>query len=167
MLTLPQSQPASPPTDGWTGVPAYQRTGSFHKYTRARTCIYFRKLLVRWYAGTLLTFYSLSTHSPMPTQNSTFWGVVWTCLRPAGDPRPTREKHTGRSERGNLNNRTVLDRHRGVRGEGIKSQKCASVPACQQFSKIYTCARAGVFMETAGTLVRWYTPLHSLFVNFL
>ena len=81
--------------------------------------------------------------------------------------RSTREKHTGRSERGNLNNRTVLGRHRGVRGEGIKSQKCASVPAYQQFSKIYTCARAGVFMETAGTLVRWYTPLHSLFVNFL
>ena len=44
-----------------------------------------------------------------------------------------------------------------MRGEGIKSQKCASVPACQQFSKIYTCARAGVFMETAGTLVRWHT----------
>ena len=43
-----------------------------------------------------------------------------------------------------------------MRGEGIKSQKCASVPAYQQFSKIYTCARAGVFMETAGTLVRWY-----------
>ena len=61
----------------------------------------------------------------------------------------------------------VLGRHRGVRGEGIKSQKCASVPAYQQFSKIYTCARARVFMETAGTLVRWYTPLHSLFVNFL
>ena len=82
---------------------------------------------------------------------------MWTCLRPAGDPRPTREKHTGRSERGNLNNRTVLGRHRGVRGEGIKSQKCASVPAYQQFSKIYTCVRARVFMETAGTLVRWYT----------
>ena len=53
------------------GVPAYQRTSSFHKYTRAHAHIYFRKLLVRWYAGTLLTFYSLSTHSPMPTQNST------------------------------------------------------------------------------------------------
>ena len=44
-----------------------------------------------------------------------------------------------------------------MRGEGIKSQKCASVPACQQFSKIYTCARARVFMETAGTLSRWHT----------
>ena len=48
-----------------------QRASSFHKYTRAHAHIYFRKLLVRWYAGTLLTFYSLSTHSPMPTQNST------------------------------------------------------------------------------------------------
>ena len=68
------------------GVPAYQRTSSFHKYTRARTRIYFRKLLVRWYAGTLLTFYSLSTHSPIPTQNSTFLG--W-CGH-AFDPRETR-----------------------------------------------------------------------------
>ena len=39
--------------------------------TPARTHIYiFRKLLARWHTGTLLTFYSLSTHSPMPTQNS-------------------------------------------------------------------------------------------------
>ena len=52
---------------------------------------------------------------------------------------------------------TVLGRYRGVRGEGIKSDKCTSVPAYQQFSKIYTCARAGVFMETAGTLARWHT----------
>ena len=81
------------------GVPAYQRTSSFHKYTRARTCIYFRKLLVRWYAGTLLTFYSLSTHSPMPTQNSTFWGWCGhafdpreTRERPAKDPRKTHGK---------------------------------------------------------------------------
>ena len=55
------------------GVPACQRASSFHKYTRARTRIYFGKLLVRWYAGTLLTFYSLSTHSPMPTQNIHFF----------------------------------------------------------------------------------------------
>ena len=85
----------------------------------------------------------------------------------AFDPRETRgrpAKNTREGRRGaNLNNRTVLGRHRGVRGEGIKSQKCASVPAYQQFSKIYTCARAGVFMETAGTLARWHTPLHSLF----
>ena len=69
-------------------------------------------------------------------------------------PRETREKHTGRSERGNLNNRTVLGRHRGVRGEGIKSQKCASVPACQQFSKIYTCVRARVYLWKL--LARWH-----------
>ena len=52
-------------------------------------------------------------------------------------------------------NRTVLGRHRGVRGEGIKSQKCASVPAYQQFSKIYTCARACIYgnCRHAGTLV--------------
>ena len=54
-------------------VPAYQRTSvpAVSINTPARTRIYFRKLLVRWYAGTLLTFYSLSTHSPMPTQIST------------------------------------------------------------------------------------------------
>ena len=53
------------------GETACQRASSFHKYTRARTRIYFRKLLARWHTGTLLTFYSLSTHSPIPTQNST------------------------------------------------------------------------------------------------
>ena len=35
-------------------VPAYQRTGSFHKYTRARTHIYI--LGNCWYAGTLAHF---------------------------------------------------------------------------------------------------------------
>ena len=69
-------------------------------------------------------------------------------------PRETREKHTGRSERGNLNNRTVLGRHRGVRGEGIKSQKCDSVTVCQQFSKIYTCVRARVYLWKL--LARWH-----------
>ena len=75
------------------GVPACQRASSFHKYTRARTCIYFRKLLVRWYAGTLLTFYSLSTHSPMPTQNSTIIKIspspIFPCIF-AGLPRVSR-----------------------------------------------------------------------------
>ena len=84
------------------------------------------------------------------------------CERPTGDPRETREKHTGGAGGaggGNLNNRTVLGRHRGVRGEGIKSQKCASVPACQQFSKIYMCVRARVYLWKL--LVRWYagTPV--------
>ena len=75
------------------GVPACQRASSFHKYTRARTCIYFRKLLARWHTGTLLTFYSLSTHSPMPTQNST---IIKICPSPtfpcifAGLPRVSR-----------------------------------------------------------------------------
>ena len=84
----------------------------------------------------------------------------------AFDPRETRGRPAKNTREGagggNLNNRTVLGRHRGVRGEGIKSQKCASVPACQQFSKIYMCVRACVFMETADTLVRWYagTPVH-------
>ena len=53
------------------GVPTCQRANSFHKYTRARTRIYFRKLLARWHTGTPLTFYSLSAHSPIPTPNST------------------------------------------------------------------------------------------------
>ncbi len=53
------------------GVPVCQRASSFHKYTRAHAHIYFRKLLARWHTGTLLTFYSLSTHSPMPPQNNT------------------------------------------------------------------------------------------------
>ena len=86
-----------------------------------------------------------------------FWGGVdmpSTRGRPAGDPRETRE-NTREGRRGaNLNNRTVLGRHRGVRGEGIKSQKCASVPAYQQFSKIYTCVRARVYLWKL--LVRWY-----------
>ena len=78
--------------------------------------------------------------------NRTFWG--W-CGH-AFDPRETRgrpAKNTREGRRGtNLNNRTDLGRHRGVRGEGIKSQKCASVPACQQFSKIYMCVRARVYL---------------------
>ena len=85
------------------GVPACQRASSFHKYTRARTCIYFRKLLVRWYAGTLLTFYSLSTHSPMPTQNSTFW---WWCGH-AFDPRETRDRHA-KNTRGGQNGEILI-----------------------------------------------------------
>lgn len=32
--------------------------------------------------------------------NCTFFEVGLTCFRPAGDPRPTREKHTGRCGRG-------------------------------------------------------------------
>ena len=55
------------------GVPAYQRTSSFHKYTRAHAHIYFRKLLSRCLTVSLLTFYSLSTHSPIPTQNIHFF----------------------------------------------------------------------------------------------
>ena len=51
------------------GETARQRDSSFHKYTRARTHIYILENC--WHTGTLLTFYSLSTHSPMPTQNST------------------------------------------------------------------------------------------------
>ena len=81
------------------GVPAYQRTSSFHKYTRARTRIYFRKLLVRWYAGTLVHF-SLFIPSPRTPlylpKTIPFWGGVdmpSTRGRPAIDPRETREKH--------------------------------------------------------------------------
>ena len=78
------------------GETARQRDSSFHKLTRAHAHIYFRKLLSRCLTVSLLTFYSLSTHSPMPTQNSTFWGGVdmpSTRGRPAIDPRETREKH--------------------------------------------------------------------------
>ena len=78
--------------------------------------------------------------------------------RPATDTRKTHGEVREGAGGGNLNNRTVWGRYRGVCGEGIKSEKCTSVPAYQQFSKIYTCARAGVFMETAGTLARWHTP---------
>ena len=53
------------------GETARQRDSSFHKYTRAHTCIYFGKVLSHCHTVSLLTFYSLSTHSPMPTQNST------------------------------------------------------------------------------------------------
>ena len=53
------------------GETARQRDSSFHKLTRAHAHIYFRKLLSRCLTVSLLTFYSLSTHSPMPTQNST------------------------------------------------------------------------------------------------
>ena len=80
------------------GVPAYQRTSSFHKYTRAHAHIYFINMLARWHTGTLLTFYSLSTHSPIPTQNSTFLGWCGHAFdpretrgRPAIDPRKTPE----------------------------------------------------------------------------
>ena len=76
------------------GVPVCQRASSFHKYTRARTCIYFRKLLSRCLTVSLLTFYSLSTHSPMPTQNSTIIKIcpspTFPCIfrgSPAGLPR--------------------------------------------------------------------------------
>ena len=45
----------------------------------------------------------------------------------AFDPRETRGRPAKNTREGagggNLNNRTVLGRHRGVRGEGIKSQK--------------------------------------------
>ena len=82
-----------------------QRASSFHKYTRAHTCIYFRKLLARWYAGTLLTFYSLSTHSPMPTQNST---IIKICPSPtfpcifAGLPRVYRGSNANQTSPRNV-----------------------------------------------------------------
>ena len=49
----------------------YQRTSvpAVSINTHARAHVYILENC--WYAGTLLTFYSLSTHSPMPTQNST------------------------------------------------------------------------------------------------
>ena len=78
------------------GVPACQRASSFHKYTRARTYVYILENC--WHTGTLLTFYSLSTHSPIPTQNNTFLGWCGHAFdpretrdRPAGDPRKTPE----------------------------------------------------------------------------
>ena len=99
-----------------------------------------------------------SVVSGVNLKNRTFLG--W-CGH-AFDPRETRE-NTREGRRGaNLNNRTVLGRHRGVRGEGIKSQKCASVPAYQQFPKIYMCVRARVYLWKllvrwyAGTLARWH-----------
>ena len=51
----------------------------------------------------------------------------------------------------------VLGRHRGVRGEGIKSQKCASVPAYQRTSSFlkYIRVRARVYLWKLP--VRWYT----------
>ena len=76
------------------GETARQRDSSFHKLTRAHAHIYFRKLLSRCLTVSLLTFYSLSTHSPMPTQNNTFLGWCGHAFdpretrdRPAGDPR--------------------------------------------------------------------------------
>ena len=79
------------------GVPAYQRTSSFHKYTRARTHIYI--LGNCWYAGTLVHF-SLFIPSPRTPlclpKTIPFWGGVdmpSTRGRPARDPRKTREKH--------------------------------------------------------------------------
>ena len=53
------------------GETARQRDSSIHKLTRAHAHIYFRKLLSRCLTVSLLTFYSLFTHSPIPTQNST------------------------------------------------------------------------------------------------
>ena len=80
------------------GETARQRDSSFHKLTRAHAHIYFRKLLSRCLTVSLLTFYSLSTHSPMPTQNNTFLGWCGHAFdpretrdRPAGDPRKTPE----------------------------------------------------------------------------
>ena len=37
---------------------------------------------------------------------------------------------------------------------------CTSVPAYQHFPKTYMCVRAGEFIESAGTPVRWYTFGH-------
>ena len=75
------------------GETARQRDSSFHKLTRAHAHIYFRKLLSRCLTVSLLTFYSLSTHSPIPTQNST---IIKICPSPtfpcifAGLPRVSR-----------------------------------------------------------------------------
>ena len=79
----------------------YQRTSvpAVSINTPARTRIYFRKLLVRWYAGTLVHF-SLFIPSPRTPlclpKTIPFWGGVdmpSTRGRPAIDPRETREKH--------------------------------------------------------------------------
>ena len=87
------------------GVPACQRASSFHKYTRARTCIYFRKLLSRCLTVSLLTFYSLSTHSPMPTQNSTIIKIspspIFPCIF-AGLPRVSRGSFATRTHPENV-----------------------------------------------------------------
>ena len=72
------------------GETVRQRDSSFHKLTRAHAHIYFRKLLSRCLTVSLLTFYSLSTHSPMPTQNSTIIKISPfrpSCVFFAGLPR--------------------------------------------------------------------------------
>ena len=76
------------------GVPAYQRTSvpAVSINTPARTRIYFRKLLARWHAGTLARWHTSHFLFPLHALPYTYpkqylFGVVWTCLRPAGDPR--------------------------------------------------------------------------------
>ena len=72
------------------GVPACQRASSFHKYTRARAHVYILENC--WHAGTLVRWHTSDFLFPLhallyayPKQY--LLGLVWTCLRPAGDPR--------------------------------------------------------------------------------
>ena len=98
---------------GRQSVPVYQCTGNFHKYTRAHTRICFRKVLVRWYTGTLSCF--TNRHIFSRVFRGSFAGLPQVVRRsPAGRSSLLGKEGAGHQRRCGLQAAPIKDAGKGM-----------------------------------------------------